>query len=262
VGAPTSDQKRPCTRCGETLDLSEFGLKYPDREYRLRRCRACVREISRMHYHRDPASYKARVAANNKRTTARNRERVREFLRNANCKDCGLRDFAVLEFDHREPRDKRDDVSSLVRQHHCWPSILKEIAKCDVVCANCHRRRTARYFGWRKLLGLEELVLPPLPMRGTPTYQQIKNTRNMLRRRHRNRSHLLAFLREHPCELCGEADPIVLDFDHLRDKLHHVTDIALRGGGWSNLLAEIEKCRVLCANCHRRHTAATAGRDR
>jgi hypothetical protein len=182
-------------------------------------------------------------------------------LRNAKRKDCGIRDFAVLEFDHRDPRDKRADISALIGRAVSWSFVSNEIAKCDVVCANCHRKRTAKYSGWRKLLGLEDLALPPLPRRGTPTYERVKNMRNILRRRHRNRSHLLAFLREHPCELCGEADPTVLDFDHLREKLRDVTEIALRGG-WADLLAEIEKCRVLCANCHRRHTAATAGRDR
>jgi hypothetical protein len=241
--------------------LTEFGFKYPDRDYRVRRCRVCVREMSRMYYLRDPASYKARAAANNKLTRARNRERLREVLRSAECMDCGTRDFAVLEFDHREPSDKRDDVCNLVSQYHCWPTIAKEIAKCDVVCANCHRRRTARYFGWRRLVGLEELVLPALPKRGTPTYERIKNARKMLARRHRNRAHMLAFLHEHPCTLCGESDPVVLDFDHIRDKLRDVTVVA-RYGCRSDLLAEIEKCRVLCANCHRRHTAATAGRDR
>jgi hypothetical protein len=218
-------------------------------------------DLARIYYLRDPAPYKARAAANNKLTTARNRERMRDFFRNAECLDCGTRDFAVLELDHRDPQRKRDDVSNLVRAPHSWATVAKEIAKCDVVCANCHRKRTARHFGWRKLLGLEELVLPALPKRGTPGYERIKNARNVLRRRHRSRAHLMAYLREHPCVLCGEADPVVLDFDHLRDKVWEVTNLA-RYGGWSRLLAEIEKCRVLCANCHRRHTAQQAGRDR
>ena len=217
--------------------------------------------LSRMYYRRDPKPYKARAAANNKLTKTQNRERLRDFFRNAKCMDCGIRDFAVLELDHRDPRHKRDDVSNLVRQSHCWTTIAKEIAKCDVVCANCHRKRTARSFDWRKLFGLEELVLPVLPKRGTVGYERIKNARNVLRRRHRSRSHLMAYLLKHPCALCGEADPVVLDFDHLRDKVWEVTNLA-RYGGWSRLLAEIEKCRVLCANCHRRQTALRAGRDR
>jgi hypothetical protein len=72
---------------------------------------------------------------------------------------------------------------------------------------------------------------------------------------------MLSYPREPPCALCGEADPVVLDFDHLRDKLRDVSVIAIVSGRM-NLLAEIQKCRVLCANCHRRQTALTAGRDR
>ncbi len=218
-------------------------------------------ELARMYYVRDPARYKARAATNNTITTARSREKLRDLFRSADCADCRVRDFAVLELDHRDPRSKRDDVSSMVRQHLTWSTICREIAKCDVVCANCHRRRTAQHYGWRKLLGLEDLVLPPLPRRGTADYERIKWTRSRLARRHRNRTHVYTYLHQHPCELCGEGDPVVLDFDHLRDKVREVTVIA-SFGGWADLLAEIEKCRVLCANCHRRHTAQQAGRDR
>ena len=186
---------------------------------------------------------------------------MREFLAAAACMDCGLAEFAVLEFDHRDPRDKSRDVSELARRAVSWATVLREIAKCDVVCANCHRRRTARHFGWRKLRGLEQLVLPPLPKRGTPDYERIKWTRSRLARCHRNRAHIYQYLQAHPCEMCGEDDPVVLDFDHVKKKLREVTVIA-SFGGWSDLLAEIEKCRVLCANCHRRHTAQSAGRLR
>jgi hypothetical protein len=190
-----------------------------------------------------------------------NRQRFREYLASASCVDCGIEDFAVLEFDHRDPSLKKDNVSYLVRQAVSWKTILDEIAKCDVVCANCHRRRTARHFRWRKLLGLEALVLPSLPKRGTPDYERVKSTRSRLARQHRNRTLLLGYLRQHPCAICGEDDPVVLDFDHLRDKLRDVTVIAMLGG-WADLLAELEKCRVLCANCHRRETATQAGRTR
>jgi hypothetical protein len=261
VGYPAPEQTQWCRVCGYDLDLTCFGLKYPDRSLLRRICRVCAREQSRKYYLLDPAPYKARAKAGRKRARRRNREKLREYLRTQCCLDCGIGDFAVLEFDHRDPREKRCNVSSLAVQPVSWAAVLCEIEKCDVVCANCHRRRTARYFGWRKLLGLKQLVLPLLPKRGTPTYERIKWTRSQLARQHRNRAHLYEYLGEHPCERCREDDPVVLDFDHLRDKRRHVTDIA-RSGGWSDLLAEIEKCRVLCANCHRRETATSAGRDR
>jgi 5-methylcytosine-specific restriction endonuclease McrA len=100
-----------------------------------------------------------------------------------------------------------------------------------------------------------------LPKRGTTDYERVKSVRSRLARQHRNRSKIYEYLREHPCALCGEDDPVVLEFDHLRDKLREVTVIA-RLGGRTDLLAELQKCRVLCANCHRRETAAQSGRAR
>jgi hypothetical protein len=62
---------------------------------------------------------------------------------------CRDGDILVLHFDHRDRADEVMDVSSLIR-YGGWPRIAAEIAKCDVRCANCHQRRTARQFGWRK----------------------------------------------------------------------------------------------------------------
>ena len=58
--------------------------------------------------------------------------------------DCGQNDPVVLEFDHL--RDKRFNVGSGLPYRN-WESILAEIQKCEVVCANCHRRRTSRRIG-------------------------------------------------------------------------------------------------------------------
>src|SRR6267143_4455890 len=100
VATAHADSKR-CSRCCYVLDLTYFSLKHRDRGTRQSRCRVCMSELARMYYLRDPAPYKARAAANNKLAVARNRERFREYMRNATCMDCGIRDFAVLELDHR-----------------------------------------------------------------------------------------------------------------------------------------------------------------
>lgn len=67
------------------------------------------------------------------------------------------------------------------------------------------------------------------------------------------------YFMHHPCEDCGIADPIVLDFDHVRgDKRHNVSKLAKDGYSWEAIMAEIAKCDVVCSNCHRRRTAKRA----
>jgi len=69
---------------------------------------------------------------------------------------------------------------------------------------------------------------------------------------------LLEYFKEHPCADCGQTDPVALEFDHLRDKSFAI-GTALTRYGWDKIVAEIEKCEVVCANCHRRRTAHRRG---
>jgi len=55
-------------------------------------------------------------------------------------------DPVVLEFDHTA--DKKAAVAQLVAGGYSWCAILQEIAKCEVRCANCHRRITAKRGSW------------------------------------------------------------------------------------------------------------------
>ena len=58
------------------------------------------------------------------------------------CADCGGTFHpAAMTFDHRPGTEKREPVSSLARGFS-RRTILAEIAKCDLVCANCHAVRT------------------------------------------------------------------------------------------------------------------------
>ena len=65
-----------------------------------------------------------------------------------------------------------------------------------------------------------------------------------------------SYKREHPCIDCGEADPVVLDFDHVRGrKLFSLSSAAARKVGLAVVMAEIAKCDIRCSNCHRRRHA-------
>lgn len=68
-------------------------------------------------------------------------ERIDAIKLERGCADCGYREHAVaLDFDHRPGELKLASVAHM--KQGSWERISREIAKCDVVCANCHRVRT------------------------------------------------------------------------------------------------------------------------
>lgn len=75
------------------------------------------------------------------------------------------------------------------------------------------------------------------------------------RKREENRRRAIEFLLAHPCVDCGEKDIVALQFDHLRDKKFNVSTMIANGSSWKRIEAEIAKCVVRCANCHRLKTA-------
>jgi hypothetical protein len=59
------------------------------------------------------------------------------------CKDCGYSEHAqALQFDHIHD-NKKASVSNLIRSDYSWKTILEEIEKCEIRCANCHATMTA-----------------------------------------------------------------------------------------------------------------------
>ena len=81
-------------------------------------------------------------------------------------------------------------------------------------------------------------------------------TNSSKKSRDRNRRKLYVYLTEHPCVDCGEDDPIVLQFDHIRGvKSRNISRMVNNAMAWYSILLEIQKCEVVCANCHSRRTA-------
>lgn len=67
------------------------------------------------------------------------------------------------------------------------------------------------------------------------------------------------FLETHPCTDCGERDTIVLEFDHVRGRKLFGISYLKRMGSLEQMVIEIAKCEVVCANCHKRRTHARGG---
>lgn len=94
------------------------------------------------HYERNRQQY-IDAAADRK---SRNRDYVRQIKMNAQCADCGLADWRVLDFDHLPGTVKERGIAKVLGG---WSiaRIEREIAKCEIVCANCHRIRTLERAG-------------------------------------------------------------------------------------------------------------------
>jgi hypothetical protein len=232
---PRYEPLRWCSRCARLRGESAFNRHGAGLQWW---CRDCFKS----YYAEQRARHRRR---NNALKTARVEEAqafVLAFLRAHPCVDCGEADPVVLEFDHLGT--KRAEISTLVRRGVLLPILQAEIVGCEVVCANCHRRRTARRGGWRRVA------------------TDLAAVRWRSKAQERNVRFALATLAASGCVDCGETDVCVLDFDHVGSKTRSVMELAHREVGLGRLRQEIERCLIRCATCHRRRTARSRGHYR
>lgn len=119
---------KTCSDCGENLPLEDFAT-------RSSKCKPCHRQYTRNHYANNKQYYIDKARKNNR--IAKEKVRVEK---EKPCADCGVSyPYYVMDFDHLG--DKEFNISEYTAKYG-WARLKKEIDKCDVVCANCHRIRT------------------------------------------------------------------------------------------------------------------------
>ena len=98
---------------------------------------------SKRHYEANKDKIKARSYARNKTQRLRNREFIRCIKEISKCIDCGENNPVVLDFDHVKG-EKLMNISDMSSRGYSFKSIEKEMEKCEVRCANCHRIITTK----------------------------------------------------------------------------------------------------------------------
>jgi len=132
---------KKCNTCGKTKDTSEFSKKNKGADGTQKyqsKCKACHSAYLKVHYSNNKQYYKDKAVLSKKN--------FYEFYKNLKsqlkCEVCGESHQACLEFHHLDPTTKEEDVATIV-----WKGskqkLLDEIAKCKVLCANCHRKHHA-----------------------------------------------------------------------------------------------------------------------
>jgi hypothetical protein len=135
-------------------------------------------------------------------------------------------------------------------------------------CNHCGKLKEETEFNWRyKALGIRHPTCRECQHKHNKKYfegdakkrhlQQVKDRKKVVREL--AKEFVYQYLLAHPCSQCGEPDPRVLEFHHTGEKEAEIS--AMIGAGYSiqNIQIEIERCIVLCANCHRKITHAERG---
>ena len=142
-------KKKKCPACKLFLLASEFHLNASKADGLGSQCRKCTKVSQHKWYVKNKERHKKNVATRDAIRSKECRKKVVVYLWAHPCVDCGEDDPIVLEFDHVRG-EKVTTISKMVGESYSWPTIEAEIAKCEVRCANCHRRKTAKERGWDK----------------------------------------------------------------------------------------------------------------
>lgn len=139
---------KTCTACRKQKSLEEFQKRSSSKDGYTNLCKPCKRQYDNNHYKNNP-SRSEYIRKNQKNREQKTNEYIRQYLLEHPCVDCGEDDIVVLEFDHVRG-EKRGVISVLKRSS--LKAVKEEIEKCEVRCANCHRRKTAAQLNWTNKL--------------------------------------------------------------------------------------------------------------
>ncbi len=134
--------KKTCSKCGISYDECEFNWKVKDvrRSYH---CKYCSRVYVKNHYNLNQKYYSNKARKRDLVIRHEYQEYVANYLFSHPCVNCGESNILVLEFDHIDHDNKISDIGTMSRNGMSLHKIVDEIDKCQILCANCHRIKTA-----------------------------------------------------------------------------------------------------------------------
>ena len=225
---PDTTNTRVCSKCGLDGVFRKGHRQCQTCERAYGRARGKIPEVKQAlaeYRVANRAKYRKLNVEIHQRTMAEKHARM-DVIKSAPCMDChGSFPPYIMDFDHRNPADKAFEINAALYSGISWSRIVAEVAKCDVVCVRCHRLRT-----W-VLCGSTKSSDP--------------------------RKVLVSSLKNGPCKDCsGKFHYSQMDFDHVRgEKKGNVSHLSVK-----KILIEVQKCDLVCANCHRERTQRNPNR--
>lgn len=138
-----------CGMCKEDKPEEDFAWKVQGKRLQSH-CRVCQREYRRIHYENNKQMYIDKAAK------WREEQKIifYSWLSRQECTDCRNSDMRVLEFDHLDNKDY--DIGKKIGVIK-FEVLMEEVAKCEIVCANCHKIRTCTRGNFYRYLAIQAL---------------------------------------------------------------------------------------------------------
>jgi hypothetical protein len=144
-----------CTKCKISKPESEYFVKNRKKGRLHTQYKTCYRNHRKTYYKQHYIKYKEEYLTRAKKRREMLKREFRDnmlaYLSDKSCVECFEADIRVLEFNHLDPSQKTFTISQAVKLGYRWSDVLNEISKCEILCANCHKKHTANQFGWYKV---------------------------------------------------------------------------------------------------------------
>lgn len=123
---------KQCFKCKQNKDYIYFSKNKSKKDGYCNQCKKCQKIYHDKHYLNNKSDYLNR----NKDNKLLIKQFIIEFKKDKSCIKCGESHPACLQFHHRDKNNKKFEISH--SHSYTITTILKEIEKCDILCANCH----------------------------------------------------------------------------------------------------------------------------
>lgn len=142
---------KQCSKCKEDKTEADFNWLNKAKNQKQYFCKDCMKSSRKKSYSKHKGKQIKRVEKRNKKVREENKAKIVAYLTAHPCVDCGENDVIVLQFDHVRDK-KKNSIAIMLQRAYSWETIEKEIAKCDIRCANCHIRKTTLERNWKSRL--------------------------------------------------------------------------------------------------------------
>lgn len=155
---------KKCPKCKIAKQLDEFSYDRTRKDGKAGTCKECVKiyTLTRKKKHQEDPEYRKKRNESRFASSQARKQKKKDLVNSYKavpCADCKNTYIPwVMEFDHRVPSEKRDNVSAMCDDNYSLVALTLEISKCDVVCANCHRIREYNRYHKGTLKPLESIT--------------------------------------------------------------------------------------------------------